>query len=307
MTNFLLLGVCFLSGILFRKFNKLPASTPDVLNSFIINISLPALTILHIHGVKINFELLIPISMAWVLFGLAAAFFNLIGKQLNWSRSIICLMILVCGLGNTSFLGLPMIEAYFGKEGIPTALIIDQLGTFLVLSTLGIFLVSFNSGSSFNSKSILKRIFTFPPFISILIALMLLPVEYPKELVSVLEKLGGTLSPLALFSVGYQISLSQFNSYKLELAVGLLFKLILAPAAIYFLYQFLMGEKGLTFDVTVFESAMPPMITAAIVASQFKLNKELASMLVGIGIVISFLTLFLWWMILVCYNVNRIG
>jgi hypothetical protein len=126
-----------------------------------------------------------------------------------------------------------------------------------------------------------------------------LPFDYPHELVSVLEKLGGTLSPLALFSVGYQISLTQFNSYKLELAVGLLFKLILAPALIYFIYQFIAREKDLTFNVTIFEAAMPPMITAAIVASEFKLNKELAAMLVGIGIIISFFTLFLWWMFLV--------
>ncbi len=299
MANFILLGICFLLGIFLRKFSNIPDETPVVLNNFIIHISLPALTILYIHNVQISYKLLLPIAMAWLLFGMAIIFFRWIGSKMNWSRSIIGCMILVCGLGNTSFLGLPMIEIFFGKDGIPTGLIIDQLGSFLVLSTLGIFIASYYSGSDFNKRIILKRIFTFPPFISILIAIILLPFHYPQEIVSVLEKLGSTLSPLALFSVGYQIRLTQFNSHKLELALGLLFKLILAPAVIYLIYYFIAQERDLTFNVTIFESAMPPMITAAIVATEFKLNKELATMLVGIGIVVSFLTLTLWWMVLV--------
>ena len=118
-------------------------------------------------------------------------------------------------------------------------------------------------------------------------------------MVSILEKLGGTLTPLALLSVGFQMRLTHFNSHKLELAIGLLFKLILAPAALYLFYFLIAQERGLVFNITIFEAAMPPMITAAIVATEFKLNKELASMLVGIGIVLSFLTLTLWWMFLV--------
>src|SRR4030065_2967052 len=111
--------------------------------------------------------------------------------------------------------------------------------------------------------------------------------------------MGNTLTPLALLSVGFQMRLTHFNAHKLELGIGLLFKLILAPAALYIIYFFITQERGLIFDITIFESAMPPMITAAIVATEFKLNKELAAMLVGIGIVLSFLTLTLWWMILV--------
>lgn len=299
MVNFLLIGICFLLGMLLRKFKRIPEETPAVLNSFIIYVSLPALTILHIHNIKMNYEILIPISMAWLLFGLAVLIFRWIGSKFNWSRSLTGSMILVCGLGNTSFLGLPMIEVFFGKEGILTGLIIDQMGSFLVLSTLGIFTASYYSGSKFDRSTVLKRVATFPPFISIIIAFLLLPLDYPKEMISLLEKLGSTLTPLALLSVGFQMRLTHFNSHKLELAIGLLFKLILAPTALYLLYFFITQERGLIFDVTIFEAAMPPMITAAIVAAEYKLNKELAAMLVGIGILLSFFTLTLWWVILV--------
>jgi len=299
MVNFLLIGVCFLLGILLRKVKRMPNETPAVLNSFIIHVSLPALVILHIHNVQINYGLLIPISMAWLLFGLAVLIFMWLGSRLNWSRSLIGTMILVCGLGNTSFLGLPMIEVFFGKEGIPTGLIIDQLGSFLILSTLGIFTASYYSGSKFDKRIVLKRVVTFPPFISIVIAFLLMPLDYPKEMISILEKLGSTLTPLALLSVGFQMRLIHIVSHKLELAIGLLFKLILAPSVLYLIYFLIAPERGLIFNITIFEAAMPPMITAAIVATEFKLKKELVATLVGIGIVLSFLTLTLWWMFLV--------
>ena len=76
MVNFLLIGICFLLGILLRKFKRMPDETPAVLNSFIIYVSLPALAILHIHNVQISYGILIPISMAWLLFGLAVIDFH---------------------------------------------------------------------------------------------------------------------------------------------------------------------------------------------------------------------------------------
>ena len=51
--------------------------------------------------------------------------------------------------------------------------------------------------------------------------------------------------------------------------------------------------------MTIFDISYDAMITAAIVATEYKLNKELVAMLVGIGIILSFLTLTVWWMILV--------
>jgi hypothetical protein len=298
MHNFILLGLCFLLGILFRRFKLLPEQTPIVLNGFIIYVSLPALTLLHIHNLRISYDVLIPVSMAWLLFGFAFVVFRWVGSKLKWTHETTACVILVCGLGNTSFLGLPMIEVFFGKDGIPIGLMIDQLGSFLVLSTLGIVVASVYSGSKTDAKTITKRVLTFPPFISIAAAFLLMPVNYPPFIISVLERLGNTLAPIALLSVGFQLRFTHFNHHKMDLTLGLLFKLILAPAALYFLYSLITNNKNLNFNITIFEAAMPPMITAAIIATEFKLNKELAAMLIGIGIILSFATLTGWWILL---------
>ena len=53
---------------------------------------------------------------------------------------------LVGGLANTSFVGLPMIEAFYGTADLPIGILIDQLGTYLVLSTLGIAVAAYYGG-----------------------------------------------------------------------------------------------------------------------------------------------------------------
>ncbi len=297
MANFLLLGICFILGITFRRFKLLPEHTPSVLNGFIIYISLPALTLLYIHNLNLNWQILVPVSMAWIIFNLAFRIFRWLGKRFKWTKETTACIILVCGLGNTSFVGLPMIEVFFGKEGIPIGLMIDQLGSFLVLSTFGIAVASFYSGTKTSGKYLIKRILTFPPFLALMVALILLPVNYPTVMVTVLEKLGNILAPVALLSVGFQLRFTKFNDHKSDIFVGLLFKLLLAPLVLFLLFSFFV-HKDLSFQITIFEAAMPPMITAAIVASEYNLNKELASMLVGIGIIISFFTLTGWWYIL---------
>jgi len=50
--------------------------------------------------------------------------------------------------------------------------------------------------------------------------------------------------------------------------------------------------------VTLFDAAMPPMITAAIIASEHDLDPELATLMVAVGLVISFVTLSGWWWML---------
>ena len=71
------------------------------------------------------------------------------------------------------------------------------------------------------------------------------------------------------------------------------------PISIFFLlYKILLKGKGIAVDVSVMESAMAPMITGAILASNYGLKPKLSSMMVGIGIPLSFITLAFWYFIL---------
>ena len=79
-----------------------------------------------------------------------------------------------------------MIEAFYGANGMPTGILIDQLGTYLVLSTVGIVLICLYSEGAVTRSEIAKRIVTFPPLIALVIAVALMPVTYPPLVSSVL-------------------------------------------------------------------------------------------------------------------------
>jgi hypothetical protein len=296
MSNLILLSVCFAAGIILRRFGRMPDNAPAALNSFVIHVSLPAMTLLYIHDLKLSGEVLLVAAMAWLVFGLSAGFFWLAGRWLALPRATVGALMLVGGLGNTSFFGLPMVEAYYGEAGLSTAIVADQLGSFLALSVLGITVAGIYSSGRPTAAEIALRILRFPPFIALVIAFALIPFEYAPWFSALLKRLGDTLAPLALLSVGLQLRLGHVAEHGRNLALGLGFKLILAPLAIYLLYVQLFGAQGQAIQVTLFEAAMPPMITAAIVASEHDLDPDLANLMVAVGLLVSFFTLYGWWL-----------
>jgi len=131
-----------------------------------------------------------------------------------------------------------------------------------------------------------------------LVALALIPLPYPPWLDELLKRLGATLVPLALVSVGFQLRLSQMHGRVPQLALGLAFKLVIGPALVLLMYAGVIGARGTVIQVTVFEAAMGPMIGAAIVAMDHDLDPALVTLMVGIGIPLSFVTLPAWWWLL---------
>jgi predicted permease len=299
MNNYLVLGACFLLGIVLRRSGRLPDNAAATLNGFVVHVSLPALTLAYVHELDLNAGLILPALMPWIMFGLGCAFFWLMGRTLGFSRATTGGLMLTGGLANTAFVGLPMIETFYGADYLGLGILIDQAGSYLVLSTLGILVASiYSSGHEVDAAKVIRRIALFVPFQAFVLALILTPFEYPAWLAELLKRLGGTLIPLALISVGYQLRLSAVRGKAIPLATGLVFKLAVAPLSILALFLGIFGAEGPVMQVTVFEAAMAPMIGASIVAMDHELDPPLVTLMIGIGIPLSFLTLPAWWYLL---------
>lgn len=296
MPSFALILICFTLGILFRVRKIFPESTAHVLNRFIIYISLPALTLKELHRVSLNWHSLPAIGMAWLHYFLAALFFVAVASRLRLSRKSLGTLILTGGLGNTSFVGFPLLEALYGAGALSLGVLIDQPGTFLVTGTLGVFTACLYSAQKPKLGMVLKKIFLFPPFQAVLLALVLHPVTFPTAVTTILEKLAITLIPLALVAVGFQLRLDRVSLRKEwpALMLGLGFKLLVAPLLICLIYVGLFHGHGRDMQIILTEAAMAPMITAGILASEYDLNAELASLMIGVGIPLSLLTVPLW-------------
>ena len=296
MTNVAMLVVCLLVGMLLRKTRRVPENAHVSINAFIVHVALPALILGQIHGLRLSPELFFPVSMPWLLFALSLPAFMLVGRWLKLPATVTGALIMTAGLANTSFVGLPMIETFYGAQDLSTGILIDQLGTYLVLSTLGIVVACAYSSGTASWREVARRVVTFPPLIALLLALALSQVAYPAWLGGMLHRLGDTLAPLALVSVGLQLRLDQLAGNRVPLALGLGFKLVLAPLLVALVYLGALSWGGETSRVTIFESAMGPQIGGAIVAMQYGLNPSLITLMVGVGIALSFLTLPLWYL-----------
>lgn len=297
MFNFIIIFVFLLLGIVLQKVKWVPSISHKVLNNIVIYICLPALALYYIPKIEWSRELLFPISVAWIGFIVSYLFFSFLGIRLGWSKKLTGCLIITAGLGNTSFLGFPIIQALYGEEGLKTAILVDQPGSFVVLSTLGILVATLYSTGSPNGFHIAKKIVFFPPFITFLVACLMniFDFDFHQYIQFGLQKVGSLMTPLAMLSVGLQLRFDKRSQHWKFLGLGLLYKLILTPALIYLLYVVILHQHSKTIQVAIMESAMAPMITASILASSHGLKPRLSSMMIGFGIPLSFITLIFWY------------
>ena len=173
MDNILLVFLCLIMGLGMQRVAAFPKNGHLALNQFVIYIALPALALYYIPKVSISVNLLYPLGIAWIGFMLSFAFFYTIGKKLGWPNRLIGCLTITAGLGNTSFVGFPIIQALYGDEGLKTAIIVDQPGSFVVMATLGIITAGIFSKGNPNPGDIVKKILLFPPFIAFVIACLM--------------------------------------------------------------------------------------------------------------------------------------
>lgn len=303
MPNLILIFVCLVLGILLKRTGRFPHNTHTALNAFVIFISFPATVLLQITTLfsktQVSWSILLPASMGWLLFAGAWILIAWIGQRRQWSDARTGALILTAGLGNTSFVGFPLLEALLGKDAVPWGVLVDQLGSFFVLSTLGIVVASrYGRPRDGKARSIPRQVFTFPPFLALLTACALSALGFVFTGISeiILARLASTLVPLALVAVGFQLNLSPatLRRYGKPLSLGLVYKLLLAPAALTVLYVFILGQNDFVTRVTLLEAAMATMITSAVVAADFSLDEELANLMVGVSVPLSLLTVSLW-------------
>lgn len=295
MSAFLLLITCPALGYLSARRGWMPPGTHAVINAWLLRIAFPALVLEQIPRLQWEPALLFTALAPWIVAIGSALFLPMLGRRLGWSRASTGALVLTCGLGNTAFIGLPMIAALAGPKGLGPALIADQLGSFLALSTLGVVLASVYAGDRIDAREVGRRLLRFPPFLALLGGLLVRQIGgWPEPVNAVLHRLGDTLTPLALFSVGLVFQFSALRGRGQLVFAGLAWKLALAPA-VAFVVAMLAGVGGLPMVIGVLQAAQGPMITAGILAQEHRLDPQLVTLVVGLGILSSFVTAPLWY------------
>ncbi len=281
-------------GMLFSRLRVLPENAADVLNRVVLYVCLPAAVLTYIPRLHPDATLFGLMLTPWILTAIVWGVLALLNKKLHLRRDEYAVLLICGALGNTGFIGYPMISALMGQQALPYAVLYDQFGTFILLSTFGLYVLARYSGDTpLKPAQIVARVLRFPPAWALVFGLTLMPENPPHWIATGLASLSGAMLPLVMLAVGFSLRLRLPGNEITSLSIGLVLKLLILPLIAWGL-SWGLGMKGDILQANVLESAMPPMITAAALAIAHNLAPRLAAALVGYGILLSLLTLPLW-------------
>jgi predicted permease len=308
------LGVIFLliaAGYLFRR---TPAGAiraekwSRALNRWVIQVALPALVLLKIHSLPdlslSRPEIYLPVLQPWIQFFVALLAVTLLWRLAGWSRGTWACLVVTVGIGNTSFVGIPLLRALLDEQFLSTAILQDQLGSFLVLSVAAVPFLQIVAASSHGRKgadwSVLLRPLRFPAFIALLLSILFSSVAFPAWFESVLELLAGSLSPAALIAVGMMLRFSSLRRREIRnpLAVGVLLKLVVLPTLWIQIFPAWAERAGgipaLVLQTLLLEGAMASQIAGSVVVADQGFEPELSRLMVGMTILLSLVSVPIW-------------
>ncbi|MCI4407073.1 MAG: AEC family transporter [Sulfuricurvum sp.] len=284
MEQFVFIIALLAIGIFLQKADA-PIDFAKSLNFFVIYVSLPATVLLQVPKIHFDASALGVVLIPWLLLPIVIALVIVMTR--NYPPHVRAALLLVMPLGNTSFVGIPIVHTLLGEDAIGYVLMYDQFGTFLILSLYGAAVIARYETGVFHKRLIVKKLLLFPPFIFLIFALVFGPM--PTGAQPYLQTLAATLVPLALVSVGYSMKFGGEVEYGL-FAQSLFLKLIIMPL-LAFGILIAMGTEPLALKTAVLESGMPSMITAGALAIAAGFAPALSAALVGYGLVISLVTL----------------
>ncbi len=294
MSAYLTILLLIAFGYLLARLRAMPVSTPEVLNRVVITLCLPALILIHVPTLEASWRLLPLVLIPWLLLAATIALVLPLSRWLGLSREVTASLLVLIPLGNTSFLGFPLVEALLGPDYLPLAVVYDQFGSFLIVCTHVLFVVAwFGEGTRPSARSMLRRMVGFPPFIALVVALLLGHAWFPDWLMTLMHRFADMLLPLVTLAIGLSLKLRLLADYRLALGIGLAGKLVVLPALALLLALLLRAESEIA-RVAVLESAMPPMITAAALLASARLAPALGSAMVAWGVLFSVLTVPMW-------------
>lgn len=277
--------------MLFRKIEAFPDQTAQALNMFALYVALPAVILIKVPQLNFSNNMILPAVVPWAMLVLSAVLILLVGKKSGWSKDTIGVLLLVVPIGNTSFMGVPMVNAFFGEQGIPHLIIYDQIGTMMIFATYGsIILALYGREGEIQIAQVVKRAILFPPTLAFLVGLALRNWSYPEPVIRGLETLAGMLTPLVMTAIGFQLRIRLSPSVLRPLSFGLVIKLVIAPCVALIGCR-LLGLNSLSADISIFEAGMPPMVTAGALAIAAGMVPELAAALVSLGMALAFVSL----------------
>jgi len=265
-----------------------------ILNNIIIYLTMPALIFRAVFESRILLSLLKIPLVALAIAALSMGVAYIVGRFLHLKRPTFGAFLLVAAIGNTGYLGYPLTLQLFGIGNLVKAVFYDLSGTVVFTFTIGL-LVAQRYGQGNGKVNIIKEVFTFPPLIGLLVALVVkgLGIGLPNFLTDTIGFLAGATIPLVMLTIGLSLELTEVRTYALAIAVVVLIKLVVAPI-VAMLGGNILGMSGSDLGIMVLEASMPSFLLSLVVGLRYGLDTDFLPAAIVVTTMLSMITIPVW-------------
>jgi len=260
-------------GVALRRLGVLQREDAKPLTGVIVYVALPALIFTSVARAALSIELLKVAGVAWAVSLAALSVAWEVAHALNLPRKTAGAFVLVAALGNTGYLGYPVVRALLGAGALPAAVFYDVFGTVAVLFTLGIAVAARHGGHE-GRLNVLKELFTFPAMIALLVALAYRFVPLPAVVSNtVIDWTGVAASmamPLIMVSLGVSLDMKALRGSFKPLGAAAAIKLLLLPVLAVGVATIMRDRSML--HLLALQAGMPSVMLSLVVGERFKLD-----------------------------------
>jgi predicted permease len=304
MSSFLLalktilpLFMIILLGFTLIRAKALSVVWVDVMNKYALWIGFPALIFTAL--VKLDFSLaenstLLTANSIYLVFCMLLAF--PIAAIFKTSVKTKQTLILVLAFGNITYLGIPVLVNVLGEKALGTGVILSSVYLFWMFS-LALILIEISGEGKVHPGRVLLKLFTNPLLIAVLLGILasVLKITPGSGIMKSLELIAQSVTAVVLLSLGIFMGSRELGSLKEWTPVaGLsIVIMVILPGILFFALKST-TLKGIPFQCSVLEAAMPLGLTPYALTEQYNLNPKLASRLVVLSTFLSMFILPLW-------------
>lgn len=297
-TQFIISLSIILIGYAAKRMNLIKEQDGDSISRIIFNLTLPALVINTFSTIKITGSLvLLPLIV--ILYSFLVTFLGIFvfKKETPQNRGALSMTSVGFNIGLFAY---PLIEALWGKEGLKYFGMLD-MGNAFVIFGLCFFLASYHTsgGSKVNIKAMIKKMLRSVPLLAYLLTLILnlAGLSYPKIVLNLTDVLSRANMPLSLLVLGIFLSFRFEKSY-IKSMIRYLFLRYGAGLTTGILLYFILPFEPLFRNTVLIGLTLPISMTNITYAVEFKFDKKLVGALTNITIIISFISIWIFGLLL---------
>ena len=301
INSLFMIFIMIIPGIIFQKKGLIDANQSKGISTIVVNLTWPCLVI---DAMQVEFSQKIFRSSQYIfvivllIFAITFAIAFLLVKMMKIKREQSGIFAFMLVFANTGFMGIPVINALYGKQAVFYASVIEMVND-IMLFTVGIMLIQFSAGAK--TKIRFKEFLT-PGMIGVVIGyvMFLCNLKLPGFLGHSVNIIGAATTPLTMFVIGIQIGqlklkelLGNWSIYVMSFV-----KLLIIPTITLLITRFIFVDTSLLAKVLIISFAMPVAACTTIFSQQYNADVGFATKGVLLSTVLSVATIPIFAMIL---------